>query len=284
MTRMLLLPMLLLALAACAGDPDAQAIDRALAANGGERAAAGPAGPEIDPSLPLPARVGLWARRFAAAPGATYCFGLADSGYATLGRLVLDERQDCVSLVYRVTELARGGDGRAAVAWALRTRFAGARPRDVVGPDGRVDYDDPAHFDYSLDMVRSGHWGDDVTASLHGARPDSLGTARYPAGSFTWVPEDALDPTDLREGDIAWLVLDPGDPAARALRDEHGLAIGHLGIVVVDDGVPQLVHAASRGLEGWYEGGTVVKVPLAVYLARVERYGGVIVTRFAEGS
>ncbi|HPF70767.1 MAG TPA: hypothetical protein PLQ13_08870, partial [Candidatus Krumholzibacteria bacterium] len=166
----------------------------------------------------------------------------------------------------------------------LRTRFAGARPRDVVGPDGRVDYDDPAHFDYSLDMVRSGHWGDDVTASLHGARPDSLGTARYPAGSFTWVPEDALDPTDLREGDIAWLVLDPGDPAARALRDEHGLAIGHLGIVVVDDGVPQLVHAASRGLEGWYEGGTVVKVPLAVYLARVERYGGVIVTRFAEGS
>ncbi len=44
--------------------------------------------------------------------------------------------------------------------------------------------------------------------------------------------------------------------------------------------MPWLVHAARSDLEGWYEGGTVVKVPLADYLARVDRFSGLIVTRF----
>lgn len=270
------------AVAACAADPDAAALERALAANGGPAAVAGPPGAPVDPALPLPGRVGAWARRFAAAGGATYRFGLAEDGYARLGRLVLDQRQDCISLVYRVTELARAADPRDAVAWALRTRFAGAPPAEVVDARGLVDYDHPVHLDYSLDMVRSGRWGEDVTAQLTGARPDSLGTARYPAGSFAWVPEAALVPGELREGDVAWLVLDPADAKARALRDEHGLAIGHAGIVVVQDGEPWLVHAASSPLPGWYESGGVVRVPLGVYLARVERYGGVLVTRFGE--
>ena len=282
MTRVLV-PLLLAAAAvsACGADPDAQAIERALAFNGGEAAAAGPAGAAIDPALPLPARVGAWARRFAAAGGATYCFGLDDDGYAARGRLVLDEHQDCISLLYRTTELARAADGREAVAWALRTRFAGARSAEVVDADGRVDYDHPAHLDYSLDMVRSGWWGRDVTAQLTGSRPDSLGTARYAAGSFAWVPEAALVPAELQEGDIAWLVLAPDDAKARALRDEHGLVIGHVGIVIVKEGEPWLVHAASSGLPGWYEGDAVVELPVGAYLGRVERYGGVIVTRFA---
>ncbi|MFN2371387.1 MAG: hypothetical protein ABR506_09570 [Candidatus Krumholzibacteriia bacterium] len=271
------------ALAACAADPDAAAVDRALAANGGPAAVAGPSGAPVDPALPLPGRVGAWARRFAAAGDATYRFGLAEGGYARLGRLVLDERQDCISLVYRVTELARAADSRDAVAWALRTRFAGAPPAAVVDERGLVDYDHPAHLDYSLDMVRSGWWGEDVTAQLTGARPDSLGTARYPAGSFAWVPEEVLVPGELREGDVAWLVLDPAEAKARALRDEHGLVVGHAGIVVVQDGEPWLVHAASSTLPGWYEAGGVVEVPLAVYLQRVERYGGVVVTRFDGG-
>ncbi|MBE0567050.1 MAG: hypothetical protein IH621_13905, partial [Krumholzibacteria bacterium] len=230
-----------------------------------------------------PGRVGAWARRFAAAGGATYRFGLAEDGYARLGRLVLDERQDCISLVYRVTELARAADPRDAVAWALRTRFAGARPAEIVDERGLVDYDHPVHLDYSLDMVRSGRWGEDVTARLTGARPDSLGTARYAAGSFAWVPEGALVPGELHEGDVAWLVLDPQDQKARALRDDHGLVVGHAGIVIVRDGAPWLVHAASSPLAGWYEGDGVFEVPLGVYLERVERYGGVVVTRFEGG-
>lgn len=282
LSALFLLPALFLA--GCAGDPDEAAIDRALAYNGGAAAAAGPPGPPPLAGLTLPARVGVWARRFVAAGDAVYRFGLAPDGYAALGRLVLDDRQDCISLTYRCCELARARNGRDAVAWALRTRFAGAAPAEIVDGRGRVDYDDPRHLDFSLDMIRTGAWGEDVTAALTGARPDSLGTARYPAGSWSWVPEEALRGAELREGDVVWLVLDPRHEAARALRDEHGLAIGHAGICIVKDGEPRLVHAASSGLDGWYEGDGVVEVPLAVYLERVERYAGVVVTRFAEDS
>jgi hypothetical protein len=160
-----------------------------------------------------------------------------------------------------------------------------------VAADGRVDYDHPAHLDYSLDMIRCGRWGTDVTASLAGAVPDPAGSARYPAGSFVYLPTAALtsaapsgpgttaSTSALREGDVAWFVLDPDQPAARRLREEQGLVIGHIGIVIVEDGRPWLVHAARSGLDGWYDGGRVVSVPLDVYLRRVERFAGVVITR-----
>ncbi len=230
--------------------------------------------------LPTAARVGLWARRFLAADGIRYVFGPAADGYVAERELVRDHRQDCISLLYRCGELARARDGADAIAVALRTRFAGADPESVVDAEGRVDYDHPSHLDYSLDMIRSGHWGVDVTATVGPAVADSVGTARYAAGSFAWVPKRSLREEALREGDIAWFVLDPAVPAARRLRDEHGLVIGHVGVVIVEEGQPWLVHAAVSGLSGWYEGGTVVKVPLGEYLARVERFAGVMVTRF----
>jgi hypothetical protein len=232
--------------------------------------------------LPTAARVGLWARRYLAWDATEYRFGLAEGGYVAEGLLVPGRRHDCISLLYRTTELARAADARDAVRLALSLRFAGADPELVVAPDGRVDYERPEHLDYSLDMVRSGHWGRDVTASLPGAAPDREGSSRYPAGSFVAVPAASLDPEVLREGDLAWLVLDPADEAARRLREEHGLVIGHVGIVIVEAGEPWLVHAASRPLPGWYERAGVASVPLAVYLERVERYGAVIVTRFED--
>jgi len=231
--------------------------------------------------LPAPARVGRWARRFLAWGQAEYRFGPAAGGYVAEGRLVPGRTQDCISLLYRLTELALATDARDAVHLALARRFAGASPDSVVGPDGRVDYDHPAHLDYSLDMIRSGLWGRDVTADLSGARPDGHATPRYPAGSYRWVPGLLLRPEELREGDIAWFVLDPLDPAASALRRDHGLVIGHVGVVIRDGGVPWLVHAASRPLPGFYDAPGIVRVPLAAYLERVDRYGGVIVTRLA---
>ena len=230
--------------------------------------------------LPAGVRMGLWARRFLAADGVRYLFGPSPDGYVAERALVRDHRQDCISLLYRCGELARARDGADAIAVALRTRFAGADPESVVDAEGRVDYDHPSHLDYSLDMIRSGHWGVDVTATVGPAVADSVGTARYAAGSFAWVPKRSLREEALREGDIAWFVLDPAVPAARRLRDEHGLVIGHVGVVIVEEGQPWLVHAAVSGLSGWYEGGTVVKVPLGEYLARVERFAGVMVTRF----
>lgn len=272
---------------ACGNPPDAdqRAVERAVA-----RAESAPRIMSVDQEnsilreegiLPTADRIGLWARRYLKGQGIEYRFGLAEGGYVDEGALVRDDRQDCVSLMYRVTELARASSGADAVAWALRTRFAGAPADSVVDAEGKVDYDRPEHLDFSLDMIRSGHWGRDVTGGLSGARPDSAGSSRYPAGSFTTVPESDLVEDELHEGDIAWFILDPAHETGGKLRREYGLVIGHIGIVIIRDGRPWLVHAASSGLEGWYEGGTVVTVPLTVYLERVERYHAVMVTRFA---
>ena len=275
---------LMVLMAGCFGSRDETALDRA-AARAESAARIMPAAEEDrllaeEAGLPTAVRIGRWARRYAAADSVEYRFGLAEGGYVAEGELVRDDRQDCVSLMYRVTELARASDHRDAVAWALRTRFAGAPADSLVDEEGRVDYDRPEHLDFSLDMIRSGFWGKDITASLTGACLDTVGSSRYEARSITVVPEVDLVEAELREGDIAWFVLNPENPAAAKLRSEYGLVIGHIGIVIIEGGKPWLVHAASSDLEGWYEGGTVVTVPLVEYLRRVERYSAVLVTRF----
>ncbi|MBN2172133.1 MAG: hypothetical protein JW819_12510 [Candidatus Krumholzibacteriota bacterium] len=272
--------------AGCAAPPVGEAaLERALAAN----AATALHAPAVMDSLlaaerglPTARRIGLWARRFLADPSSEYRFGLAPGGYVTEGLLASDHRQDCVSLLYRATELAQAADHRAALRRALATRFAGAPADSVIDAAGRADYDRPEHLDYSLDMIRAGHWGRDVTASLAGARPDSAGSARYPAGSFRYVPGTELDTRELREGDVAWFVLNPAHPAARRLREEHGLVIGHIGLLVEENGAILLIHAASSDLEGVYPGGRVASAPLRLYLERVDRFCGVVVTRFAD--
>jgi hypothetical protein len=230
--------------------------------------------------LPTAERVGLWARRFLIEPRAEYRFGLAAGGYAAEGLLVDDWHHDCVSLLYRVSELARARDHTDALMIALVIRFPGAPIDSLADETGRIDYDRPEHLDFSLDMVRSGRWGRDVTASLTGAAPDSAGSVRYAPGSFVYVPTTLLQPGELREGDVIWLVLDPRHRQARRLREEHGLVIGHIGLVIVVEEERRLVHAASSPLSGWYEGGRIEQVPLAVYLAAVDRFAGVVVTRF----
>ncbi|MEZ4396211.1 MAG: hypothetical protein R3C71_04845 [Candidatus Krumholzibacteriia bacterium] len=279
-----LLALLILAGAACAGTEPA--LPPALVARNAQDALQAAAGTDsllaLEQGLPTGERIGRWARRFLADPASEYRFGLKEGGYVAEGLLVSDHRQDCVSLLYRCTELARASDADDALRVALATRFAGAPLDSLVDSAGRVNYDRPEHLDYSLDMVRSGHWGVDITSTLTGAAADSVGSSRYPAGSFEEVPEAALQVKELREGDIVWFVLDPAHPAARKLREDHGLVIGHIGIVVVEGEERRLIHAASSPLPGEYAGGRVVWVPLATYLARVERYGAVIVTRFAD--
>lgn len=208
-----------------------------------------------------------------------YRFGLAKDGYATKGALMMDGYYDCVSFMYRCTELARATSLQNNLDWALRTRFAGAHPDSAVGLDGRVDYNRPEHLDYSLDMIRSGIWGRDVSAEIGTAEADEIGTSRYPAGSFSWVPASSLNHAMLQEGDVIWFVLNPEDVKAKNLRDEHGLVVGHLGLMGVHENRLLLTHAASSDLDGEYKGGNVVMVDLATYLQRVDRYAGVFVTR-----
>jgi hypothetical protein len=230
--------------------------------------------------LPTAERVGLWARRFEEAEQSRYLFGLAEGGYVSEGLIVSDHIHDCVSLTYRVSELARSANSKAALRMALGTRFAGAELDSIVDQDGRANYDRAEHLDYSLDMIRTGHWGRDITRELTGAARDGVGSSRYAADSFYFLPQRDLVENELREGDIVWLVLNPHHEGARKLRKEYGLVVGHIGIIIVEEGRPWLVHAASSPLEGFYEGGRVVKVPLVDYLERVERFYGIIATRF----
>jgi pimeloyl-ACP methyl ester carboxylesterase len=259
------------------------ALSRVLVLNGED-----PPAPWPEQDLPLADKVGHWARRFLAAENTAYCFGLADEGYVTGGLLVDDRSLDCVSFVYRCTELARSRDKAEALLWALRTRFNGADLAEVVHPEGWVDYDSPWHLDYSLDMVRSGIWGRNITPELTGAvegeettpRPGPGGVSmNYRPGKFHFIPSADLDTGELREGDIVWLVLSPEHPGGKVLRKEHGIVIGHLGVVIREEGQALLVHAAASPLPGQYDRTGVVAVPLDVYLERVDRFAGVMVTR-----
>ena len=229
-------------------------------------------------SLPLGERIAAWADYFWRRGDASYLFGLADGGYCKEGRLVDDFHTDCVLFFYRVTELGRSSSALEAVQFAFGTRFYGAILEDVVDGQGRVDYDNAVHLDYSEDLVRSGIWGQDVTAQLGEPAADQAGTTRYPSGTVQYLPKERVDYGALRDGDVIWFVCDEKTEAGRKLR-ESGTMIGHLGIIEVEQGEPQLIHAAAKGLSGLYAGGKIEKVPLKTYLARVETFKGLIATR-----
>ena len=133
-------------------------------------------------NLPVGDRIAMWAELFLERGDATYRFGLLEGGYVKDGLLVQDYKPDCVLFFYRCTDLARSMTPQEAVLQALTTRFAGASP-PPVDAQGRVDYDHTAHIDYSLDIIRSGIWGHDVTREVGISIADSVGTSRYPAGS-----------------------------------------------------------------------------------------------------
>ncbi|MBM3316789.1 MAG: hypothetical protein FJY75_02950 [Candidatus Eisenbacteria bacterium] len=223
-------------------------------------------------------RIADWAEYFWKRGVTTYRFGLKPGGYAAEGRLVDDFRTDCVLFVYRTTELGRSSSALEAVQFAFGTRFYGASLEEVVDEEGRVDYDSPVHLDYAEEMIGSGIWGRDITDSLSVTVADPAGTERYPAGELRYAPKNLLDLSGLMDGDIVWFVADERTEAGRSVR-AAGTQIGHLGIVRRDPDGTKLIHAAASGLEGHYEGGKVEKVPLATYLARVETWKGLVVTR-----
>lgn len=228
--------------------------------------------------LSLGQKIAAWADYFWQRGDARYVFGGAEGGYVREGRLVDDGRTDCVLFFYRVTELGRSSSALEAVQFAFGTRFYGAILEEVVDAQGRVNYDDPVYLHYSTDIVRSGIWGRDITADLGKVVRDQAGTPRYPPDSVSYLPKERLDPSRFLDGDIVFFVSDESIDAGRKVRESGGL-IGHIGVIKIERGEPQLIHAAGRGLDGLYKGGKVEKVPLAAYLARVENFKGLIVTR-----
>jgi len=232
--------------------------------------------------LPVGERVAHWARLYASRHDNVYCFGPKPGGYTAESLLVQDYKHDCVSLFYRTTELARAASTEDALRIAFRTRFQGADAAQWPSPTGAVSYDDPAHLDYSEDMLRTGIWGRDVTSEVGAAVPDATGSSRYPPGSYAFIPKGRLRYKNLRSGDLLYFVLDEKNEKARALREQYGLLVGHQGIVDRDGDTVYLVHAAQSDLPGVYTGNRVVRVPLRTYLARVERFKGVMISRLEE--
>ncbi|MBD3236408.1 MAG: DUF1460 domain-containing protein [Candidatus Eisenbacteria bacterium] len=230
---------------------------------------------------PVGERIAGWADYFHQRGDARYRFGLAEGGYVSEGRLVDDFHTDCVLFFYRTTELGRSSSAVEAVQFAFGTRFYGATLEEVVSDEGRVDYDSPVHLDYTVDIIRSGIWGQQITATLGETVADEAGTDRYPPGTVHYVPKQKVRWAQLQDGDIVYFVSDEATDAGRRTR-EVGAIIGHLGIVEVEGGQVYVIHAASKGLAGFYESGRVVKVPLKTYLERVETFKGVMATRIED--
>lgn len=241
------------------------------------------ASPEIDAamkrfeSLALGDRIAAWASWFADR-GVDYHFGRDAAGYVEEGRIVDDLGTDCVLFMYRTTELARSTTAEEAVQFAFGTRFYGATLESVVREGGRVDYDDPSHLDYSEDMIASGIWGENITATL-GAPTETISAPR--GGSVTFIPRVMVPVDQLRSGDIVWFVGNEQNARSGA-STEGGTVIHHIGIIDRSAGATDLIHAAVKPLPGVYERAGVVRVPLSTYLDRIDRFRGVLVTRLAE--
>lgn len=233
-------------------------------------------------SLPVGERIVRWARLFARRTDNRYCFGPKAGCYVGDSLLVQDYRLDCVSLFYRCSELARATSPADAIRLALDTRFAGADPNRVVAATGAVDYDNPAHLDYSEDFAATGLWGRDVTREVGDAIADAAGTSRYPAGTRYFIPTARAAKARLRSGDLLLFVLDEKNAKAQALRRDYGLLVGHQAIADVEGGTIYQIHAAQSPLRDVYEGDRVVRVPLATYLQRVERFKGIMVVRIED--
>lgn len=232
-------------------------------------------------TMSLGDRVAAWARWFLARGDVHYLYGRDPGGYVTEGRLCSDFTTDCVLFMNRTTELARSASAREAVQFAFGTRFYGASVEHAVREDGRVDFDDPAHLEYSEEMVRSGVWGADVTAECGAALRDTVGSSHAPADTVRFLPTAGIDYAELKNGDIAWFIGDETAPGAIERRRE-GTMIHHLGILVRDGDRVMLIHPAARPLPGVYERTGLVEVPLATYLSRVSRFKGILVTRLQE--
>jgi hypothetical protein len=226
-------------------------------------------------------RVAAWARWFLARRDVGYLYGRDPGGYVSEGRLCQDFATDCVLFMNRVTELARSSSAREAVQFAFGTRFYGASVERAVREDGRVNFDDPAHLEYSEEMVASGVWGADVTAECGAALRDTVGSSRAPADTVRFLPTSGIDYAKLRSGDIVWFIGDETAPGAIEQRRE-GTMIHHLGLLVRDGDRVMLVHPAARPLSGVYERTGLVELPLATYLSRVSRFKGILVTRLQD--
>lgn len=214
---------------------------------------------------PVGKRIAFWAERFIGTPYDKDPLG----AYVSCRKIVCDSEVDCMYLVFRAVELGTSNTPEEAKERALDLRF---KTKGRVEGGLVINYDE--RFDYAEDMVYSGKWGKDITASL-GETKRIPGSRGYK--TVAYLPKEELSKKEdygkLQDGDIIFFIK---DPARRVV----GEIVGHLGIVKVEGGVPMLIHASgTKRANGRPGGGVVKKVSLPGYL-KDTKFIGVMVTRF----
>jgi hypothetical protein len=210
--------------------------------------------------LPPGERIAFWAEQFIGTPYDTDPLG----EYVRKSVIVADERVDCMYLTFRAVELAMGKDPDDSMRIALDIRFL---HRGEVKGGKVVNYED--RFQYGEDMIESGKWGEEITATLGETLvitgPSEKGIAFIPSGDVFGTFDS------LRSGDIVFFVNFPDKIAS-------GTVVGHIGIIKKEADNVYLLHASGRKETG----GSVKKVLFKDYLSKMP-FAGIRVSRFPAG-
>jgi hypothetical protein len=204
-------------------------------------------------------RIARWAEEFVGTPYDPDPRGL----YVTEQAIVADRAVDCMYHTFRSVELGLSQTPREAAERALEMRF---HTQGHLEADRVTNYED--RFQYAMDMIASGKWGSEVTATL-GPTEHVPGSRGYP--DVAMIPASRIRSAKqrLRSGDIAFFVKDPS-------RRVVGEVIGHIGIIKREGDAVWLIHAS--GTKG--RGGEVRKVLLSEYATSMP-FVGMKVTRFS---
>ena len=213
---------------------------------------------------PVGERIAFWTERFVGTPYDKDPLG----EYVTQATIVADDRVDCMYLTFRAVELALSKTPEEAIQIALDKRF---HSRGVL-QDGKVtNYED--RFDYGEDMIPSGKWGRNVTGEI--------GQTLRIKGSRGTNFFEILPPREIKQGLDKLQSVDILFFMTRPEKRKVNEAVGHIGIIKIEGDCQlkevYLIHAGGSKSKG----GTVKKVLLQDYVARMP-FVGVIITRFEE--
>ena len=191
--------------------------------------------------------------------------------YVQSRKLIIDDEIDCMYLVFRSVSLALAdGDNKKAAEIACDKMF---HDKCKLDKNGLVtNYEN--RFDYSEDMIFSGKWGKSIYTNEEMSIME--GSRMYDKLHYV-KSQDFIKSKELQQrvqsGDILFLFKFPKK------RSKLQEAIGHLGILEVQNGDIYLIHASGKKKYNVPQG-KVVKVKLTDYLQEKKaKWAGIYVTR-----
>lgn len=211
---------------------------------------------------PIGERIAIWAERFVGTPYDPDPLG----EYVRKEVIINDDRVDCMYLSFRVVELAMSSTPDEVIQIALDKRFL---TKGVLKEDRVKNYNE--RFQYGEDMLDSGKWGREITATLgeliyiNGSRGRNR-IAIISKEELLKILSDKEIP--LRDGDFFYFIK---FPEKRLI----GEIVGHIGIIKKEGEKIFMIHASGNKNKG----GSVKKVLLNEYVKSMP-FAGVRIGRF----